>query len=56
MRIHGLSAEQSLANLKTTAAGLTAAEAAHRLGRGQAGGRGLQVGEGLLGAETMDPH
>ena len=31
MRIHGLSAEQSLADLKTTAAGLTAAEAAHRL-------------------------
>jgi len=27
-----------------------------RLGRGQAGGRGLQVGEGLLGAEAMDPH
>jgi len=31
MRIHGLSAEQSLANLKTTAAGLTAAEALRRL-------------------------
>jgi calcium-translocating P-type ATPase len=31
MRIHGLSAEQALANLKTTAAGLTAAEATRRL-------------------------
>ena len=31
MRIHGLSAEQSLASLKTTAAGLTAAEAVRRL-------------------------
>ena len=31
MQIHGLSAEQSLASLKTTAAGLTAAEAVRRL-------------------------
>lgn len=31
MQIHGLSAEQSLASLKTTAAGLTAAEALRRL-------------------------
>ena len=31
MRIHGLSSEQALASLKTTAAGLDAAEAARRL-------------------------
>jgi sodium/potassium-transporting ATPase subunit alpha len=31
MKIHGLDAEQSLASLKTTAAGLPAAEALRRL-------------------------